>query len=368
MSDPLVWSQTRGRNDLLSSDLPALGHLLQHFNEKPVQAPPPPHDLWKERSDRGKTFRDLRDGTFPQRRREAYRNAWGLGSDGDFGTPQVSIDLTRSELDLDGVIVLTELLRDGHVDSLEALTLGRSKIWDVLDEAAEAEGVDVDSEDGQGLAEEAAAACAAATYGACVRLADALMLHPSLTALRVANAPALDLRTLRGFERSPRLALPDQSLTALHGLVLASGLRANQTLTSLDLRFNARSLGPVGLGALAEAFQNGVCMNLATLNAIEVDGATSLCLGPGTCLYELVWAARRLGHPHNRHKVDTVNLRGAGLGAPGCLAAVADMATQLAPRVRLLDLHIAVGPAVLAKLRKQIFRWRTGAPPRGSRH
>ncbi len=63
----------------------------------------------------------LRDGLIAQRRRDAFRLAWGLEDFG--GVPKISLDLLRQEIDLVALNVLTELLRDECLSALEvALT------------------------------------------------------------------------------------------------------------------------------------------------------------------------------------------------------------------------------------------------------
>ena len=115
----------QAKNDLLKRDLPARKHLIQHFNADPKRTAPPPEENWEEKHDRGKTYRDLRDGTHDQRRCTAYCKAWGVVV-GTLGVSQAFLDLSRQDVDQEGVEVLTSLLRDGHVGALQQLVIGRS--------------------------------------------------------------------------------------------------------------------------------------------------------------------------------------------------------------------------------------------------
>jgi len=105
-------------NDLLATDLPGRTHLLEHFIDDPQRVPAPQSVAWREKHDRAKEFRDLRDGTILERRRAVFVKAWAYAGD-EMDKVANLLDLTRQDLDDEGLAVLTELLHDNSFSHLE---------------------------------------------------------------------------------------------------------------------------------------------------------------------------------------------------------------------------------------------------------
>jgi hypothetical protein len=121
MDDNYYWPKV-SPNELLPSDLPGRLHLIQHFNENPTRSPTPAHDLWEEKNDRGKSFRDMRDGVFSERRKNIYLESWGVNRQ-TIQMPISFLDITKQALDVEGVFVLAEALRDDILAHLEVRRL-----------------------------------------------------------------------------------------------------------------------------------------------------------------------------------------------------------------------------------------------------
>jgi len=317
-------------NALLATDLPAFKHVLQHFNDNPTRTQPPADDAWREKHDRAKVFRDLRDGSLDHRKREAYCAHWGLGE----GQVVTSLDLIHFELTVEAASVLAELLRDGSLADLAVLRLGRSALWEMLNEEEP-----TDDDEDQYMVGVATSTVAQEAYVTTVKLCDALMLHTTLREVTIAGVP-LPVRTLRGSaEGMLELDLSDQHLQTIHGLCVAAGLRINHVLTSLDLRFNP-GLGAAAYSSLAEAFSNGAAQSLTTLNGIVIDAnSTALDLtGRGDVpYYELLWIERRLASVDRKGLIEELNFDNCGLGVDE-VRVVATMVPSLASTIRLIDL------------------------------
>ena len=318
-------------SDLLDRDLPAREHLFRHFVDDPERVNPPDSGLWRERHDRGQSFRSLRDGSLEERRLAAFRSAWGLSKVGEASeVPQVTLNLSRQDLDEEGLYVLTEFLRDGHLPDLEELRVGNSDLWHL---------VELDTTGG-----------GASVYKGMVRFADAVVSHSMLHHLHFAGLD-LDMRTLRG-GGDDHLDLSNKGLGTAHALIIAAGLRANQMLKTLDLRFN-ENIGIVGLSSLAEAFLGGAATSLEQLNNIVVDKKPCLELSGRVEKYELIWVARRLEEVRNRRCVKELRLREAGID-PDAARVVSRIAASMSKDIDLLDLS---GNAICGIHRDRYGAW-----------
>lgn len=168
------------------------------------------------------------------------------------------------------------------------------------------------------------------------RLASAIVIHRNLKSVRLAGIN-LPISILRGDDRNDKvLELAHLGLSSIHGLIIAAGLRNNQTLTNVDIRLNSESLGPIGLSVLSQCFSNGGVMKLETLNGILVDRVKRLIVHRSE-EYELIWIARRLRATCNHRLLQELVLDGIGLDEEtGCI--VGDMILGMSREIKLLDL------------------------------
>lgn len=314
MDDNYYWP-TVSPNDLLPTDLPSRVHLIQHFNSHPSTAPPPAYDKWEDKDDRGESFRNMRDGTFSDRRKNTYLDSWGVNRQ-LIQMPISFLDITKHALNVESVFVLGEALRDGILSRLQELRVGQSEVWDMLSEESIMEPKDPTM-------------CSE-------RLSSAIVVHRNLKSVRLAGID-LPISVLRGDDETDKvLELAHAGLSAIHGLIIAAGLRNNQTLTNVDIRLNSESLGHVGLNALSHCFSNGAVMNLETLNGIIVDGMKKLVVHRSE-EYELIWIARRIRASCNHRLLQELVLDGIGLNEK-TTSIVGDMVLGMSCNIKLLDL------------------------------